>query len=177
MDLLSNVNTPTIVSPATKDCTATDGVPQTRAEYYSTDIECDSAATERGSRWLNLGALCGDPGSQSFFSYDYFFECGADNYYGTTTDDIRFSCSSRFEVPRNSPGVVVPIDKVDIMTDYRWQYDSSDRCYSYKASTSSVERMYGLTKNMVKDGLTKLAGGERRLLSEETSGAHLRGGV
>jgi len=113
----------------------------TRVEYYAADLSCDSSSVERGSRWLNLGVLCGDPGDESYQSLDYFFECGADNAYDTTTDDARFSCSSTLTVPGNSFGQSFSFAPVEVYTDFRWAVYSSDRCYTVKAGSTKSQSM------------------------------------
>ena len=126
-------------------------------------MECESTSAERGRRWLNMGVLCGDAGGgESYSSWDYFFECGKDNKFGEITEDLLFACSGQADIPSDSAGSIFTIPKVDMMTDHRWEYFSTDSCYSFKPTSKSL-----VTHDFVKAAMVEAkqsAGGSHRLL-------------
>lgn len=92
-----------------------------------------------------MGVYCGDPGDKEFDYNDFFFECGTANRYALTTSDSLFTCVAQVEVGGNDTStardtVLLPVNKVEAETDYRWSYFSSDRCYSFQADPTSVSR-------------------------------------
>ena len=110
-----------------------------------------------------MGVLCGDVGGgESFSSQDYFFECGTDNKFGEVTEELLFACWGQADIPGNSAGTIFTIPKVDIMTDYRWEYYSTDSCYSFKPASKPMEMHDSVKATM--DEAKQSAGGSHRLL-------------
>lgn len=115
-----------------------------------------------------MGVLCSEStGGESYVTRDYFFECGKDNKFGEVTEELRFACSGEANIPSNSGGSIFTIPKVDMMTDYRWEFFSLESCYTFKPSAKSLS-IHDSAKAIVDE--TKTAGGgQRSLLSSVTS--------
>ena len=76
---------------------------------------------------MQLGILCGDPGSDQTFAYlDFFVECGASNEFAQI--DGNFTCTE-------STSASGEIAEVEIETDYRWAL-VNDRCYTFKENVT-----------------------------------------
>ena len=127
-------------------------------------MECDSTSSERGTRWLNLGALCrSSTGDENYSNSDYFYECGKGNEFGKVTDEFRYACGAQVEIPSGSGGSAFTIPKAEIMTDYRWEFFSSENCYTFKPTAKSLST-HDTAKALVEE-VKQSVDGHQRLLS------------
>ena len=90
-------------------------------------MEVDTSCS--ADSYLQMGALCGDPGDQAFLYYDVFIECGKDNGYTNVEGNATCSESVLVNSFASEPGTISP---TLIHTDYRWELLSSDICYTFK---------------------------------------------
>ncbi|CAB9520784.1 expressed unknown protein [Seminavis robusta] len=110
------------------ECTSTDVVPATQVEYSTTEVACTSSSPLQATRFIDLGVLCGVPGSQEYFASDLFFECGQQNEYTIRASDGRLTCFEQVQVPANRNNDPVTIPPARAFTDYRWAFFSSGIC-------------------------------------------------
>lgn len=149
-------------------------------------VSCDTNGTVY--RVLNLAVFCGDPGNKDFAYEDWVFECGKQNQFALTTDDVRFSCISEVDIvtstsesnlTADSGNTLVLIDSVEAETDYRWTYFSTDRCYSFRPDpTAMVTKTAVTSKHATGDPIPKqMANVDQNFSHTVISGGALSAGL
>jgi hypothetical protein len=126
-----------------------------------------------------MAVLCGDPGDETFWSDDVFFECGVQNDFDYRTEDFLFTCISTISIPANSDNAAYTVPQIDLWTDYRWPMYASDRCYSYKPGTTggssetSVSKKWADMRTAIKDkSSSKTIAGSSTSTSEAGAASH-----
>lgn len=102
-------------------------------EYLSEEVSCAQHSTDKTiNHKLQMGIHCNTPDGPLVTRFDYFFECGRDDDFGTV--DLTYTCITSTEVASSSAANnIATIESTEMYTNYQWSRSASQLsgCFTY----------------------------------------------